>query len=62
MSLLRLDRNGVAHIGNAHGKIAVYLNESEAIDLAHHYGPGDAAYDEIMEAVEVAYPKDVEDS
>lgn len=44
-------------IGNAHGRIALYLNEREAIDLAVLYGSGDRAYDELMEAVKQAYPK-----
>lgn len=45
------------HIGNARGRIAVWLDESEAIDLAEFYGPGDEAHAEIMAAVERAYPK-----
>lgn len=46
----------VVKIGNSRGRIALYLDETEAIDLAHHYGPGDLAYDELMDAVEQAYP------
>jgi hypothetical protein len=48
------------HIGNARGRIAVWLDESEAIDLAHHFGPRDLAYTELLEAVERAYPRDPE--
>jgi hypothetical protein len=50
-------RGPVVEIGNAQGRIAVYLNETEAIDLAHLYGPSDRAYDELMDAVERAYPQ-----
>ena len=58
--MMQADRNGVVHIGNASGKIAVYLDETEAIDLAYLYGPRDDAYRELMEAVEIAYPKEDE--
>jgi hypothetical protein len=51
----------VVEIGNARGRIALYLDETEAIDLAHQYGPGDRAYDELMDAVEKAYPPPAED-
>ena len=44
------------HIGSAHGRIALWLTESEAIDLAHLYGLDDIGAREIMEAVEKAYP------
>ncbi len=44
------------HIGNPHGRIAVWLDEIEAIDLAHLYGTHDEAYLEILKAVELAYP------
>ena len=47
----------VEKIGNAHGRIAMYFDWAEAIDLAEHYGPGDAAYKEILDAVERAYPE-----
>ena len=43
-------------IGNPRGRIALYLDETEATELAEHYGPGDLAYDELMQAVEAAYP------
>ena len=46
----------VVEIGSAHGKIALYLTEAEAIDLAHLYGLDDIGAQEIMEAVETAYP------
>jgi hypothetical protein len=55
---MRVGRNGVVEIGNARGKIAVYLDETEAIDLAYLYDPRDVAHRELMEAVEVAYPKE----
>jgi hypothetical protein len=58
--MMRADSKGVVHIGNARGKIAVYLDETEAIDLAYLYGPRDDAYRELMEAVETAYPKEDE--
>lgn len=50
-------RRAAVEIGNARGRIALYLDETEAIDLAHHYGPGDAAYEELMAAIERAYPQ-----
>lgn len=56
MSGYRLGRNDVVEIGSNHGKIAVFLTESEAIDLAHLYGMDDRAAQELMQAVEVAYP------
>jgi hypothetical protein len=43
------------HVGNPRGRIAVWLDEGEAIDLAVMYG-SDGAYDELMQAVERAYP------
>lgn len=46
------------HIGNPRGRIAVWLDEAEAIDLAHLYGHRDGAYEEILDAVERAYPKE----
>lgn len=48
------------HIGNGKGRIALWLDETEATDLADHYGPGDLAYGELMQAVERAYPRDVQ--
>lgn len=51
-----MSRRAVVEIGNAHGRIALYLDEREAIDLAEHYGRSDEAYRELMEAVEKAYP------
>jgi hypothetical protein len=56
----RPGRNGVVEIGNAHGKVAVYLDEREAIDVALMYGDGDGMYDEILAAVEAAYPREAE--
>lgn len=50
-------RKTVVEIGSAHGRIALYLTETEAIDLAHLYGLDDIGAREIMEAVEKAYPK-----
>ena len=44
------------HIGSAKGRIALWLTESEAIDLAHLYGLDDIGAQEIMDAVEKAYP------
>lgn len=50
------DRNGVVHIGSAHGKVAVYLTETEAYDLADLYGHGDSFSTEIIDAAIAAYP------
>lgn len=54
-------RSGVIEIGNAHGRIALFLDETEAIDLAGMYGVQDGAYREIMDAVEKAYPPEPPD-
>lgn len=54
---MNLMRKTVVEIGSAHGRIALYLTETEAIDLAHLYGLDDIGAREIMEAVEKAYPK-----
>lgn len=50
----RLER---VEIGDGNGKIVLFLNETSAIDLAQLYGPSDGAYDELMQAVERAYPE-----
>lgn len=39
----------------------MWLDETEAIDLAHLYGHRDGAYDELLGAVERAYPKSDEE-
>jgi hypothetical protein len=51
-------REPIVEIGNAHGRIALYLDETEAIDLAGLYGSYDLAYEELLEAVEKAYSVD----
>lgn len=48
-------------IGNPRGRIAVYLDETEAIDMAHHYGLGDGFAAELLEAVEKAYPPETDE-
>lgn len=53
-----MNHQGV-HIGNPRGRIALWLDDTEAIDMALHYGPGDGAYRELMEAVEKAYPAEL---
>ena len=45
------------HIGNPNGRIAVWCDEDEAVELALVYGPRDGFYREVMDAVEQAYPK-----
>lgn len=45
----------IVEIGDADGLIALFLDETAAVDLAYLYGPSDDAYDEIMRAVEEAY-------
>ena len=49
------------HIGNARGRIAVWLDEEEAIDMAEHYGSRDLFSEELMWAVEKVYPKEEEE-
>lgn len=46
----------VEKIGNPRGRIALYLDESEAIDMAYKYGLDDAGSVELLAAVERAYP------
>ena len=48
------------HIGNGRGRIALWLDETEAIDLAYLYGLNDLGAKELLDAVERAYPS-VED-
>lgn len=45
-------------IGDAHGRIALYLNKQSALDLAQMLGPSDMGYDELMLAVSREYPDD----
>jgi hypothetical protein len=56
------DEPGVVEIGNAHGKIAIYCDEDEAINIASHYPYPDVFGREILAAVEKAYPKDETES
>lgn len=48
-------------IGNPRGKIALLLDESDAVNLAEVFGPSDLAWKELMDAVEKAYPPETED-
>lgn len=48
-------------IGDLDGRIVVWLNETGAIDLAHAVGLSDGFATELLEAVEVAYPKNEEE-
>lgn len=50
-------QRGAVHVGNPHGKIAIWCDETEAVDLANHYGPSDDFFREVMDAVEKAYPE-----
>lgn len=49
------------HIGNARGRIAIWCDESDALEMASRYTYPDEFGREILEAVEQAYPKEVED-
>lgn len=51
-------RAGEQHIGDADGLIALWLNEQSAYDLAAMFRHPDLAVDEILDAIERAYPKD----
>lgn len=53
---------GVVHIGNPVGRIAIWCDEREAMDIANWYGPRDLFYREVVEAVEKAYPKEGPDN
>jgi GTP-dependent phosphoenolpyruvate carboxykinase len=46
----------IVSVGDAHGRIAVYLDKQAAIDLAFLYGSDDGAAKELMAAVEQASP------
>jgi len=48
----------IVKIGNAHGKIALYLDKEEAIAVAMAFPYPDDTWDEIMEAIKKAYPED----
>lgn len=48
----------IQHIGSAHGRIAVWLTKAQAEYLAKLYGPGDRAWDELMAAIDRAYPEE----
>lgn len=50
----------IVQVGDAHGRIAVYLGEQSARDLAALYGPSDAAHDELVWAIGQAYPAESE--
>lgn len=52
-----MGRVGEQHIGNPNGLIAIWCDESEAIDIATHYLWPDEFGREIMQAIERAYPK-----
>lgn len=56
---MMIKRGNIVEIGS--GKIAVYLDESEAIDMAHHYGLDDGFSKDLLKAVEIAYPKQEDD-
>ena len=54
----RLTRDdGLAvRIGDAHGRIAIYVDETGANDLRAMLSSGDTLADDIDRAIEVAYP------
>jgi hypothetical protein len=47
----------IERIGNPRGRIALYLDEVEAIDMAYKYGLDDEGAKELLAAVERAYPE-----
>jgi hypothetical protein len=51
----------VVKIGNSHGRIAIYCDETEALDLAAMYTYPDGFGREILDAVERAYPPESND-
>ena len=51
----------IEKIGNAHGRIALYLDYDEAMDLAAHFSYPDKAGIELTEAATRAYPERVEE-
>jgi len=53
---MKPDRDGIVRIGNPKGKIALYLDENEAMDVMYFYGPRDGAYRELWDAIVAAYP------
>ncbi len=56
MSLQRTP-SGVVHIGNPGGRIALYLDENQAHDLAAMFPFPDMGGKELLEAIALAYPR-----
>lgn len=54
------DRDGVVRVGNARGKVALYLDEVEAFLLADLYGDRDSCREELINAAIAAYPEESE--
>lgn len=52
--------DGIVRVGNTRGRIALYLDETEAVDLAYKYGLDDEGAKELLAAVEAAYPEAAE--
>lgn len=50
-------KRGVVKIGNARGRIALYLDKREAYDLAAMFSYPDKAGPELLAAIDLAYPK-----
>lgn len=53
---------GEVHIGSSNGKIAVWCTESEAYDMANTYGERDGFFEEMMDAIKLAYPKETDET
>lgn len=57
MTTRRKQHPNEQHIGDADGRIALWLNEQGAHDLADVFGVEDKAREELLDAIERAYPK-----
>lgn len=53
-----MNEPGVVRIGNPRGKIALYLDENEAHDLAAMFPWPDRGGSELLAAIERAYPRE----
>lgn len=53
---MHADERGVVRIGDARGKVAVYLDETGCYDLAACFRSDDLFVDELHKAAALAYP------
>ena len=61
MSMRAKEHPNTQHVGNPRGLIAIWCDESEALDIADRYRYPDTFGIDIIKAVQRAYPRDEED-